>query len=91
MVLDARGPAPQSSADGHAGYQMFFGMEVELEHEGELSRPVLMGTPPCPSWTGIASMYLLPLGSRRWLVEDTYYRNEPRLETATARSRIERF
>ena len=88
VVLDARGPA--RGAASSAGYQVFLGLEVELDRDGDLPRPVLMDA-TVAQLDGYRFMYLLPLEPRRWLVEDTCYGNEPHLDAGAARARITRY
>ena len=69
-IIDARGPS--SARQDTEGYQKFVGLEIELAADHGLTRPVLMDG--CvPQTDGLRFFYVLPLGKRRLLVEDTYF------------------
>jgi lycopene beta-cyclase len=98
IILDARGLAraggepageghPQPARPERCGYQKFLGLEVELAVPARLDLPVLMDA-TVPQLDGFRFVYLLPLGPRRLLVEDTYYANTPTLDRARLRERV---
>lgn len=79
LVVDSRGPGcfvPR----GAAGWQKFVGLELEVEEASPLTRPVLMDATVAQE-DGFRFFYVLPLTERRVLVEDTYFSDEPALDT----------
>ena len=84
LVIDARGGVPSGIP---FGWQTFLGQELELEHDHDVSKPVLMDA-TVPQAGGFRFMYLLPWSARRLLVEDTLYGDEPRIDAAECRRRI---
>ena len=101
LVIDARGPGAASERAGaysHArstcGFQKFVGLELELAAPPALERPILMDA-TVPQDDGYRFFYVLPLGSRRVLVEDTVFSRSPRLDvprlTASALDYAKRF
>ncbi len=84
-VIDGRGfPAARFM---NAGFQKFLGLEVELAADHGLAAPLLMDA-TVPQEGGFRFVYVLPLGPRTALVEDTCYADEPALEPAALRGRI---
>ncbi len=81
LVVDARGPEV-AAFGGHAGYQKFLGLELELQQPHRLAQPVVMDA-RVPQHEGFRFFYLLPLGPRRVLVEDTRFSLSPELDRAT--------
>jgi len=86
VVLDGRGPEPERFA-GRAGFQRFLGLELELEREHGLGRPILMDA-TVEQRGGFRFMYTLPLGPRRLLVEDTTFAHAPALDEPRLREAI---
>lgn len=85
-VVDARGPAATATG-GPSGFQKFLGLEVELEADAGLDRPLLMDA--CvEQLDGFRFFYVLPLASRRLLVEDTRFALDPTLNLAQARAEV---
>ncbi|HCO44588.1 lycopene beta-cyclase CrtY [Immundisolibacter sp.] len=83
-VIDARGGATQ---DQRGGYQKFLGLEVALEADSGLDRPVLMDA--ClAQGPQFRFMYVLPLAPRRLLIEDTAFALTPDLDAAGCRAAI---
>ena len=83
-VIDARGGAP---ADHRGGYQKFLGLEVALEADCGLDRPLLMDA--ClEQGPQFRFMYVLPLAPRRLLIEDTAFALTPDLDAAGCREAI---
>jgi lycopene beta-cyclase len=78
MVVDARGPTLGSNGE-RCGFQKFVGLELELDADGPWATPVLMDA-TLPQTDGYRFVYVLPFSSRRVLVEDTYYSDDPRLD-----------
>lgn len=86
LVIDARGPAAHAASSGSScGFQKFVGVEVELEAEHGLSRPILMDA-TVPQTDGFRFFYVLPFGPRRLLVEDTVFSRSPVLDVARTRA-----
>lgn len=86
VVVDARGPRPDD-APADSGFQKFVGLELELERPHELARPVLMDA--CVDQVdGFRFFYVLPLGPRRLLVEDTYFSDSPALDRDRVRAEV---
>ena len=84
-VIDGRGFPPARFMN--AGFQKFLGLEVELAADHGLEAPLLMDA-TVPQEGGFRFVYVLPLGPRTALVEDTCYADDPALEPATLRERI---
>jgi lycopene beta-cyclase len=78
VVIDARGPAPLPQR-GRAGYQKFVGLEVELGADSPWTTPLLMDA-TVPQDGGYRFVYVLPFSSRRVLIEDTIYADDPDLD-----------
>ena len=74
-VLDARGTRPEKSA---SGYQKFVGWEIETADPApSLGRiPTLMDA-RVQQLDGYRFVYVLPMASTRFLVEDTYFSRNP--------------
>lgn len=83
-VVDARGAA---GTVGAAGYQKFYGEDLTLRHEHDLTRPIVMDA-TVEQRDGYRFMYVLPLGSTRALVEDTSFSDAPALDDDERRGRI---
>jgi lycopene beta-cyclase len=78
VVIESRGPAAFDSSAG-AGYQKFWGLELELRRPASLQTPLLMDA-LVPQRDGFRFMYALPLASQRLLLEDTYFSDTPELD-----------
>ena len=76
MVIDARGGHPPGS---DCGYQKFYGQELTLRAPHGLTRPIVMDA-TVPQHDGFRFMYVLPLGPRRALLEDTTFSDGPDLD-----------
>ena len=84
MVIDARGVrAPETEC----GYQKFYGQEVTLREPHGLARPVVMDA-TVEQYDGFRFMYVLPLGERRALLEDTTFSDGPDLDAEQRREGI---
>jgi len=88
VVIESRGPDALPSPRG--GYQKFVGLEVELEEPAPLLHPLLMDA-LVPQRDGFRFMYALPLGSRRVLLEDTYFSEDPTLDAALLEEQIREY
>lgn len=85
-VIDARGPA--SDAPAGCGFQKFVGLEVETERPWPHPLPTIMDA-TVPQDDGYRFVYVLPFGTHRVLVEDTYFSDTPQLDRDNKlRSRI---
>jgi lycopene beta-cyclase len=89
VVIDARGPDSVDRARA-LGFQKFVGLELKVRPGSGPSAPVLMDA--CVEQTdGFRFVYLLPFGSDRLLVEDTYFSDTPALDVARLRAGIARY
>lgn len=82
LVIDARGGHPPDAphaSGGACGYQKFYGQEVTLREPHGLTRPIVMDA-TVPQYDGFRFMYVLPLGARRALLEDTTFSDGPELD-----------
>ena len=77
-VIDARGGV-RPSGRARAGYQKFFGMEVDLVAPHGMELPIIMDARLDQS-EGYRFMYVLPTGDRRLLLEDTYFNEDASLD-----------
>ena len=84
LVIDARGPERASRV---GGYQKFAGLELELEHEGPWTAPVIMDA-TVEQLGGFRFVYVLPFRRRTVLVEDTVYGDTPDLDPAETERRV---
>ncbi len=76
LVIDARGGHAAGAA---CGYQKFYGQEVTLREPHGLTRPIVMDA-TVAQHDGFRFMYVLPLGARRALLEDTTFSDGPELD-----------
>ena len=76
MVIDARGARPPGT---ECGYQKFYGQEVTLREPHGLTCPIVMDA-TVAQHDGFRFMYVLPLGERRALLEDTTFSDGPDLD-----------
>ncbi|MBK7583994.1 MAG: lycopene beta-cyclase CrtY [Myxococcales bacterium] len=86
LVIDARGP-DRFEPQARVAYQKFLGLELELEADHGLTRPTLMDC-RVPQTDGFRFFYVLPLGARRVLVEDTYYSDTSALDSEALRREV---
>ena len=84
MVIDARGARTR---DPESGYQKFYGQEVTLRAPHRLTRPIVMDA-TVDQYDGFRFMYVLPLGERRALLEDTTFSDGPELDVEQRRDGI---
>lgn len=89
-VIDARGPDHLAIDPAACGYQKFVGLELALARPHGLVRPILMDA-TLPQHDGFRFMYVLPLGERRVLVEDTSFSDTPELRHAELEAAILRY
>lgn len=83
-VFDARGWGAHVSP---CGYQKFVGLDVRLEQPHGLSDPIIMDA-VLPQLDGFRFMYILPWDERRLLVEETYYSDNPVVNSRRIRRSI---
>ena len=86
LIVDARGPDRADFARV-AGFQKFVGLELSLQKPHRRRHPMLMDA-RVPQEDGFRFFYVLPLGERRVLIEDTYFSDTPSLDVSTLRSGI---
>jgi lycopene beta-cyclase len=86
LVIDARGPEAFSSHRS-CGYQKFVGLELEVRPGDAPARPIVMDA-RVEQRDGFHFFYVLPLGDRRVLVENTYFSDEPALDVERFRGEI---
>ncbi len=75
-IIDARGARGPVA---ETGYQSFVGLEVELADNHDLDHPVLMDA-TVDQTNGFHFVYVLPLGPRRLLLEDTCFNEDAELD-----------
>ena len=84
-VIDGRGfPAARFM---NAAFQKFLGLELELASDHGLEAPVLMDA-TVPQEGGFRFIYVLPVGPRAALVEDTRYADDPTFDLPAMREGI---
>lgn len=85
LVIDGRGAGSLRGLD--LRWQKFLGLELDLAAPHGLAAPLLMDA-TVAQLDGYRFVYVLPLGPRRLLVEDTYYSDGPELPVALLRERV---
>lgn len=85
LVIDGRGPERLDLGGAGTGYQKFVGLDVELAAPHGVARPLLMDA-TVPQRDGFRFLYVLPLGPRRLLVEDTRFSLEKRVDASAWRA-----
>lgn len=83
-VIDARGERTPAT---ECGYQKFYGEEVTLGAPHGLTRPIVMDA-TVDQYDGFRFMYVLPVGERRALLEDTTFSDGPELDVEERRDGI---
>lgn len=95
VVIDCRGPSrilTEKSTDEPfcGGFQKFYGFEIELQKDWPESYPVVMDA--CQNQSnGFRFMYSLPFSTRRVLVEDTQFSEDPKVYRAECLRNMEEF
>ncbi len=95
VVIDCRGPSrilTEQSIDEPfcGGFQKFYGFEIELQKDWPESYPVVMDA--CQNQSnGFRFMYSLPFSTRRVLVEDTQFSEDPEVYRAECLRNMEEF
>ncbi|WP_448662671.1 lycopene beta-cyclase CrtY [Sphingomonas sp. CJ20] len=87
-VIDCRGSGDTGHFD--AGWQKFFGREIETARPHGLKRPVVMDA-TVEQIDGYRFVYCLPFTPTRLFIEDTYYSDTPDLDTAALGTRIDAY
>lgn len=87
-VVDSRGL--DASEVKFAGYQKFIGRVFEFKNPHSISSPVVFDA-SVNHTDGFRFFYVLPLSPSTLLVENTFYSNNPLLETETIQDEIERY
>ncbi|HEV2567753.1 lycopene beta-cyclase CrtY [Sphingomonas sp.] len=83
--IDARGTGDLSALD--LGWQKFMGMTIETDRPHGLTWPIVMDA-TVDQLDGYRFVYVLPFGSTRLFIEETYYSDTPELDVAVLRERI---
>ncbi len=87
-VLDGRGF--QSAPTWPCGYQKFLGLDLAFDRPHGVERPLLMDARVAQEG-GFRFIYVLPWDERRLLVEDTVYGDDPTIDRARFRERIDAY
>jgi lycopene beta-cyclase len=85
-VIESPGPLPPASCD-LSGFQKFVGLELELKAPSGKTIPVLMDA-RVEQTDGYHFMYVLPFSPTRFLVEDTVFSEDPRLDREGMRAAV---
>ena len=84
-VLDARGFEP--NGDVFLGYQKFVGHVIKTKQPHGVERPIIMDA-TVEQLGGYRFVYCLPYSETELLVEDTYYKDGPELQSQEVDARI---
>jgi lycopene beta-cyclase len=90
VVVDARGAdslGNQTVTSQGQGWQKFVGLEIATASDHGLQEPLLMDARG-EQLDGMRFLYVLPLGPRRLLVEDTCFGDTPDLDRDLYRARV---
>ena len=91
LVIDCRGLTRDEMAhDTECGFQKFHGFEVEVSRDWSNQNPVLMDARTSQA-DGFRFLYVLPLGDRRVLIEDTRFSDNPRLHRTDCLKSMQRY
>jgi len=85
-VIDGRGDPGGNHLE--IAYQKFVGLFVKLSNPHRVQKPILMDA-TVDQLDGYRFVYVLPLAPDELLIEDTYYSDDPGLESEVIRDRIE--
>ena len=88
VVFDGRGDHPKRPY--RCAYQKFVGLEVETKDEHGLTVPRLMDA-TVAQIDGFRFIYVLPIGPRRLLIEDTRYSNDAAIDRNQFCNEIHRY
>lgn len=86
-VIDARGLGGEQLSALQGGWQKFAGQMLELDAPHGLTRPVVMDA-SVAQHGGYRFVYVLPFGPSSLFVEDTYYADDPALDSELLAGRI---
>ncbi|MCF7962978.1 MAG: lycopene beta-cyclase CrtY [Pirellula sp.] len=91
LVVDCRGPSshPKNRFE-QCGYQKFCGFEIKLESDWPLAVPTIMDD-RIDQADGFRFIYSLPFESRRVLVEDTRFADNPTLDRDECLDQVRRY
>jgi lycopene beta-cyclase len=84
LVIDSRGALPPKTL---CGYQKFYGEEITVSQDHGIKYPIVMDATVCQI-DGFHFIYVLPIGPRLLLVEDTIFSNVPELNVEEGRRAI---
>jgi lycopene beta-cyclase len=87
-VIDCRGFAPTPHLTG--GWQVFHGQYVRTEGNHGVKRPMIMDA-SVGQTDSYRFVYLLPIGDRELLMEETYYQAHPRVDEEALTRRLGRY
>jgi lycopene beta-cyclase len=87
-VIDGRGDPGGNHLE--IAFQKFVGLFVKLSGPHDLQGPILMDA-TVEQLDGYRFVYVLPLSPDELLIEDTYYSNDPGLESEEIRNRIDSY
>ena len=85
LVIDGRGPAP--APELVLGWQKFVGLTLRTTEPHGVAEPIVMDA-TVRQLDGYRFFYVLPLGERELLVEDTYYSDGATLDAADLEARV---
>ncbi len=85
LVVDARGPEHYPAT--RVAYQKFVGLEVELSEAHHCNTVRLMDA-RMPQVDGFRFLYVLPLETRRLLIEDTYFTGDSSFDESLLTGRV---
>ncbi len=85
-VIDARGGGDMHHLD--CGWQKFTGHMLQLEDPHEVRRPIIKDA-TVTQYDGYRFVYTLPFSMDKLFVEDTYYSDDPALDSDAMDQRIE--
>lgn len=90
VTIDCRGTR-RDQMPTHCGYQKFYGFEVELEDQEWPDRlPILMDA-TIEQRDGFRFLYVLPLTSRRVLIEDTCFSENSTLDPQESLTQVQNY
>jgi lycopene beta-cyclase len=90
LVVDARGPSLETTPQVPCGFQKCVALELDLESDHGLSRPILMDA-TVPQHGGLRFFQVLPLGPARLLVTDTCLSRSAALDRDASRLSVLRY
>ena len=79
VVIDNRGATPLDANQYSGGFQKFWGFELKLNRDWPHTNPIVMDD-QIDQQDGFRFIYSLPMETRRVLVEDTRFSNNPSID-----------